>query len=145
MSDYLSDGAVIVFEPVGPWKWSGWDGRGKLSVADHKFRVAGKPLALASDIESLFAQLIGQAYTATGFSDVPGAITMAKVTVTSATLSEKSAIGGKKLAVAATTGEFSVQCIPSLKAASPPVPDPLLMKTGRWKVESTNQSKARST
>ncbi|MDP1562005.1 MAG: hypothetical protein Q8M16_11560 [Pirellulaceae bacterium] len=144
MSEYLSDGAVLVFEPDGPWKWSGWDGLVELSVANHKIRVEGKPLALSIDIESLFSQLMGKAYTATGFSDVPGVITMAQVAVTSSTLSEKSAIGGQKLALVSTTGKFTVACTPSLKVASPPIPDPLLMKTGRWKVERAGQSKARS-
>ena len=145
MDDLLVDGGSVEFAPGAGWAWGGgWDGRVSVSVSPHGMTSDGKAVALAADLERLATHLAGKSYTAEGFSEVPGTATMASVSVDDGTLSQRLIIDGAPVATAHTEGTFRVTCVPSLKAGSPPVPDPAPVKSGTWRVVRCGQIASRA-
>jgi hypothetical protein len=142
MSEWVTDGDTIRFVPGAGWDWFGWDGRLKVAAPDRGLSAEGRPVALASDILQLFAQLMGRTYKAQGFDDIPGTGTAAQISVTESTLDRATTIGGQKIVVAKTEGKFVLPCVPSMRAGVPPIPDPVPVKQGRWVVDRVQQSAA---
>ena len=144
MSEYAIDGSTIKLRPDGPWDWFGWDGRVTLAVPASLLRVNHKGVAVFADVQRLAANVVGRTYTAKGFGDVPGTVTTCQLTVDRSSLSEKTKIGSQPAVMKSTTGQFTMTCIPSMKAGTPPVPDPCPVKRGRWSIEDVGQKQARS-
>jgi len=145
MDDFFVDGGVVEFKPGSGWAWAaGWSGKVTASVKPHGLTSEGQSVALTADFERLALQLSGRPYTATGFDDIPGMVTVAVVQVDAGTLSSRVAIDGDAVGTAHTSGTFRVVCVPSFKAGAPPIPDPLLAKEGTWKVARCGQAAARA-
>jgi hypothetical protein len=140
MAEWVVEGATIRFEPAAGWSWLGWDGKLTLSCANHGLAADAKPVGLDEEVLRLAPQLAGRAYTATGFADVPGAVTLAAILVDSATLGLATTCAGRGIVLATTEGSFVVTCVPSFKAAAPPVPDPVVVKRGRWTIDRPGQT-----
>jgi hypothetical protein len=146
MAEVVVKGGKLVLQPGPGWQWFGWDGKVEIVAqgTPHPFTVDGAPVILAADVMALAAKVIGKQYKATGFDDVPGVATTALILVDQGTLSKNSQMTSQKVVLATTKGDFQVVCVPSMKAAAPPIPDPVPMKSGTWKIESAGQSKATS-
>lgn len=144
MSDWVIDGDVVRFVPDAGWKWSGWEGTVKISAPDRGLSVGGRPVVLESDLRKLASALAGKNYSATGFDDSVGVGLHAQVDVQGDTLDQGTTIDGSSIALAKTKGTFVVTCVPSLKAGTPPIPDPHPGKRGRWYVDRTHQNIANS-
>ncbi len=128
----------------GPgWQWNGWDGVVTLDVAPHTVTGAGEKAVLASDIIAVILQhAAGKAYTASGFADVPGLASAVVATVNESTLAKTVQIQSMKAALETTEGTFAMTVgLPSLKIppSSPPVPDPVPVKNGTWKIDQSHQ------
>jgi hypothetical protein len=145
MDELLVEGGTVEFSADSGWAWAGgWDGKITLSVSPHGMTSDGKAVALAEDLERLATRLTGKSYTADGFADVPGTVTSASVSVDHGTLSPRVAIDGSRAATAHTQGTFQLNCVPSLKAGCPPIPDPVPLKRGTWRVVECGQAAARA-
>jgi hypothetical protein len=144
MSDWVVNGAIIRFELKGNCQWSGWDGRLALSCPDRGLASDTKPVALAEDVENLAQLLAGKLYTATGFEDIRGIVSLPQVRVAIDTLDSNVTCGDRAIVVKSTEGSFTVACVPAFRAGSPPIPDPMPVKRGRWFVERPGQSLAAS-
>ncbi len=145
MDDLLVDAGTLEFVPGSGWAWAGgWDGRFTVSVSPYGMTSDGKAVALAEDLRKLEARLTGKSYTADGFSDAPGSATTATVNVDDGTLSPRVSVAGAPATTAHTTGTFRLVCVPSMKAGSPPVPDPAPVKSGTWRVVCCGQSGCRA-
>jgi hypothetical protein len=144
MNELFVDGGQVRFEPEAGWTWHGWDGTLAVTVAARELQADGRPVARPEDLQRVAQKLLSKSYTATGFSDVPGIVTAAQVECSAATLSPVVSHEGTKAVTKATRGTFTVTCTPALKAATPPVPDPVVMKRGRWSVVEPGQSLFRS-
>jgi hypothetical protein len=134
----LAQGAIILFEPESGWKWESWDGKVK-AASERILMLEGKPVILKSDLEKLKDKLAEKSYKAKGFDDIPGNIASAIVRVTESTLSNVVECQGEFAATVKTKGTFTVSCIPSFKAGSPPVPDPIATRSGKWRAEQAGQ------
>ncbi|MFT3908007.1 MAG: hypothetical protein QM737_01165 [Ferruginibacter sp.] len=140
MKSFLKSGATILLTPSPEWDWMGWDGR--LSV-----NSLHKPLGLSADniiIESdvpLFKLLGPQSYTAKGFSDVPGMIATAFFTVDQQTLADQIKVNNLAPLLIDSTGRFTCNYASPSQKITPggPVPDPMALKTGTWRVVDCNQ------
>ncbi len=141
MDALLVTGGELELTPDPPWRWMA--GPVKLVVnGTHTIRIEGKSVVWEPDIVAAAVQAIGQPYVAPGF-DAPGAVVSVVLSINPGTLS--AAITNTRLAVATfgTTGTFIATMAPATNPATG-VPDPVIAKTGTWKVASANQSSARS-
>jgi hypothetical protein len=120
---------------AGPgWGWKGFDGRIALRASTDRIRLEGKPAIVEGDLRTAILEAIGKAYGATGFDDVPGVVLQAVLEIDEATLCSRCGIGGQKTVNTHTTGQFKVVVQPSLKAATPPIPDPVVDHNGTWSI-----------
>jgi hypothetical protein len=144
MNNWAAAGGVVRFEPDSGWSWQAWNGTLTLSPPDRGLIADGKNVALSDDVRALASGLIGRSYTSTGFADIPGTVAGAVIDVPHSATDPRTEIGGQGIILRSSAGTFTITCVPSFKAAAPPIPDPLLVKTGRWFVESAGQSQASS-
>lgn len=144
MANIVRNGGKIHFSPDTGWNWDGWDGQMEITSNEHVLKSESQAVVLPEDIKNLENRLIGCSYKAEGFTDTPGSVVSAQIRVDEATLSATISVGGTAVATALTTGTFKVSCAPSVKAGSPPVPDPMAAsRTGRWEVVDTGQERLR--
>jgi Contractile injection system spike tip protein len=144
MAEWAVDGGTVRIEPAAGWSWFVWDGKPSLRCADHGPAADGKPVGLDEDVMKLALQLAGRQYTATGFTDVPGAVTVATVLVDSGTLDRATTCDGRGIVLTTTKGTFVITCVPSIKAGAPPIPDPVPVKQGKWTIDRSGQTAATS-
>ncbi len=145
MDELLVDGGTVEFTPASGWAWGGgWNGIVSVNTRPHGMASEGKAVALAEDVERLASLVLGKSYTSDGFADAPGVVTAAAVSVDGGTLSPLVMVDGASAVTARTQGTFRITCAPSLKAGSPPVPDPAPTKSGTWRVERTGQTATRA-
>jgi hypothetical protein len=135
------DGAKIRLEPGPGWQWVGWDGQITLNVPQGIADVAGHAVASESDFVALGLLLVGRQYKAMGFEDTPGAVVTTIIQVNASTLARASSLTDQRMATEQTSGTFTVTCVPSIRIASPPVPDPMCgARMGRWRVVNSGQT-----
>ena len=146
MPKLLVQGASLVFEPVpGVWNWQGWNGQVQLTVTADAMTAQGKKVAVNTDLVALNKMLLGKPYITPAFSDAPGSVLSATIVVMAGTLSQKTVVGGKPAATEATRGTFFINVAPAqMTKTTPPTPDPVVTKTGTWRVQSAGQAAAES-
>jgi hypothetical protein len=142
MNNWLIDGDTIRFLPQGVWGWSGWSGVLDVIAPSRGMSAKGRPIVLADDLAKLAKRLVGQAYTSVGFADLAGKVIQATVLVKPTTLAVDTTLKGQRIACTTTEGTFTLSVSPSLRSGPPPLPDPILVKTGRWLVERAGQGLA---
>jgi hypothetical protein len=67
-------------------------------------------------------------------------VTIATIIVDRGTLDRAVSCDDRGIVLTSTTGTFTVTCVPSIKAAVPPVPDPVPVKRGKWSIERPGQT-----
>jgi hypothetical protein len=145
MAEWVVAGAVIQFDPGMGWSWSGWNGRLELDVPDRGLTCDSHPVGIAEDICRMASKLRSKSYRAAGFSDTEETVLNASISVNTESLDEATTCDGKSIVLSSSEGTFEVACTPSLKAGSPPIPDPNPVgKRGRWFVEQSGQDSATS-
>ena len=140
----LIHGSVLKFHPDAGWSWKGWNGKLSLKASMHGVRIEKKPVALAGDIELMASHLIGKRYVSKIHKDIPGVVVSATITVKTKSLSRGAPIGGSRMPTTRTTGKFTISCTPAIKAGSPPIPDPVVVKTGKFTVLEPAQNIAQA-
>lgn len=140
MNLLLSSGATIILTPNLGWNWSGWDGKLKVFSNSKLLVITEHDVILESDV-SQFNLNTERLYTSSGFLDVPGKIGFANFTIEHTTLSKKIKVSTFAPLLISTTGIFTCSYeIPSIKnTPTGPIPDPIVIKTGTWKVIDPNQ------
>ena len=140
MDSLLADGDELELTPDPPWQWLV---PVKVPVTGfHQIKSEGKSVILEADIILAGLKAAGKQYTAPGF-DAPGTSVLVTLSVNAATLSASVTEGGQKVGTIATTGTFTAMMVPAMNPAAG-VPDPVVSKTGTWKVATEKQSSARS-
>lgn len=140
MKAYLKSGATILLSPDGTWNWSGWDGHLTVQSYVKPLQLTNDNIIIESDVPQ-FKLLLPRNYTSIAFSDIPGIITNAVFIVDEPTLSDILQINGFFPLLLTTTGTFTCFCTsPSIRVTmAGPIPDPILVKNGTWKVIEPNQ------
>lgn len=141
MKHFLNNGAQIELKPSPDWSWEGWDGKMEIRALKNTMKISGEDVMHENDVPA-FILAPGKSYKAKGFDDIPGIIGPAKFIVDKETLDDKMKLNGFYALLITTTGKFTaIVTIPSLNTKpAVPVPDPLLIKTGTWKVVKPNQN-----
>jgi hypothetical protein len=141
MNEILVSQSVLVVTPQPGWSFEGFSGKCAVTAPDRGMNMDGAPVVLQEDLISCLQKtLLGVAYKAQGFDDVPGRIVSTEVTVEAETLTQCLLCGGQPPATVATQGRFCARCIPSARSGSPPVPDPqAAQRVGSWSVLSNGQ------
>jgi hypothetical protein len=134
MRSLVPAGTIVEFRPQPEWRWVAFDGCVEVSASRDRVELEGHGGIVDEDLVRLAASLVGRQYAAEGYDDVPGTIGQAAVEIDRPTLFHRVVIEGCVAAWTATTGTFRVVCQPSMKAAIPPVPDPLLTHEGTWTI-----------
>ncbi len=142
MKPFLTNGAKIKLTPDPGWEWVGWDGELTVSPAKSHLKISESEIIHENDVP-MFKLLQDRPYKATAFPDVVGIIKGESfmASVEKSTLSDIIEVKRFSPLLLSTIGKFT--CIvmsPSIKAGAPPVPDPLLAKTGTWKVIDAKQN-----
>ncbi len=136
----LTSGGSITFSPQGAWTWfGGFSGELQVAAEEYPLRINNSPVALAADIEKLASQLLGKMYVEGAYSSPPGTVTQATVTVDRSTLTNTAKIRGQAPATGGTKGQFTITVSPAIAPGVPPVPDPVVTKSGTWEVTSPGQ------
>ncbi|WEK34624.1 MAG: hypothetical protein P0Y53_19225 [Candidatus Pseudobacter hemicellulosilyticus] len=140
MKPFLKSGATILLTPSGPWQWVGWDGRLTISSAMHALHLSDAAIITEADVPA-FTLLAPRQYTATAFADTPGTVSNAIFMDDKPTLSDKIKVNGAYPLLLTTTGTFTCLCaFPSTRLIpGGAIPDPLLAKSGTWKVIDPHQ------
>jgi hypothetical protein len=140
MTPFLKSGATILLTPDPSWDWVGWDGILTVSSYSKPLMLTGEEIVIESDVP-LFTLLLPREYTAQGFSDIPGLISTAFFTDDKPTLSDKIKVNEFYPLLMTSTGKFTCNYeLPSQKiTAFSTIPDPMVVKTGTWKVQDTKQ------
>src|SRR5690606_35928023 len=102
----------------------------------------GKFAIWESEILTAGLSAAGKMYTSPGF-DAPGSVVSATLVVNPATMSQVYKDMKLPVATVATSGTFVAAVIPATNPSTG-VPDPLVAKTGTWKVVTELQSVAKS-
>lgn len=137
----LADSATLAFSPAAPWSWDGWNGELEIAPNPNGAIAAGASVGVKSDLIGLGLKLMGKKYKAPVFDDIPGVVVSASIIVKEPTLSEIVAVNGIKVAHAKTEGTFILNCIPAISTKQPsPIPDPVPVKSGTWKIKSAGQT-----
>jgi hypothetical protein len=135
--------STLKLSPGPGWQWNGWDGVVKLDLATRTISAVGNKAVLAPDIVAAIAQQGGgKSYTATGFADILGVAGVVAATVDTGTLAQTVQIQSMKAVIDTTEGTF-VMTVASPSAmippSGPPMPDTVLVKTGTWKIDQSQQ------
>ncbi len=143
MEILIVDGDEIELTPDPPWRWMAPPVRLKLIPAPtHRMKAKGKFVIWESEILQSGLLAAGQMYSAPGF-DTPGAVITVTLTVTPGTLSKTVNDLGLPVGTVATEGTFVATMAPAINPSTG-VPDPLVAKTGTWKIASQLQDVASS-
>jgi len=130
-------GGKIKLEPDAGWAWQGFNGEILLDGGQSLLNVKGKPVVIETDFPQI--QTIGKNYTTKTYS-TPGMLLLIELSINTSTLStevfSKTACVSEK-----TTGKFQVTVSqPALDPkVNPPLPDPVLLKSGKWEVIESGQ------
>lgn len=140
-------GDKLVLIPTPPLVWQGWDGKLPLQgqACLDFINAQSKPVVLEADFPLASIQIAGKPYTSPPFV-TPGSLASVVLQVNPATLSQAVSVRGQKVVTQATQGTYTLTVmVPAMNPAGPsPVPDPLLVKTGTWMIETGAQSVFRS-
>lgn len=139
----LVNGDELELTPDPPWAWMAPPVRLKLNATPgHRMKAKGQFVIWESEMVMAGVQAVGQPYHAPGF-DAPGTVLTVTLIVNAATMS--AAIKDVKLPVATvnTSGTFMATVVPAVNPSTG-VPDPVVVKTGTWKVASNVQTNASS-
>lgn len=145
MSNSTLTNANVSFSPDPSWDWDGWNGELELNPQDLKVSSDSGIVGVEGDLIALGQKLVGKKYKAKGFDDLPGGVTSGTVMVTKSSLSNLVLIAGKNVAHEKTEGKFIVMVTPSFMKSKPPIPDPIVVKNGTWKIKTPGQSLTTST
>ena len=135
------EGGTIKLKPGQGWSWFGWNGIIKLKKGQSILKVNDKPVIIETDIPKFPYK--PKQYKATGFSDIPGIIvTVIFLPPTDSNTLTKNLKRSVRCLTNKTEGNFLAAIgSPSMKATpGGPIPDVLLVKSGTWEVDKTNQN-----
>jgi hypothetical protein len=120
----------------------GWDGVLELdALMRHELTVDGKVAILIEDVLGCGTKLCGKNYKAAGFDRIPGTIVICALSVDESSVSKRLTVRGEKVCGDETNGTFIVTCVPSMSGSTPPVPDPMPSRTGKWRFTAAGQQK----
>lgn len=161
MANVLVKGAIIRLTAAADWGWGTSPPAGTANSFDVEINGSGSKLTvggskaavLVSDIITAMDSVTDSYHTMThgAFSTVAPKVggvdgTLLKVTLSGLKASEKSSTLSQGVVLDNASGSFTVTAtVPAMMAlppppiSSPPVPDPLLMKSGTWKVQQHGQ------
>jgi hypothetical protein len=142
MDALLVDGDEIELTPDPPWMWTAPVRLSVTATPAHKIKAKGKFTIWETEIAQAGLLAAGKMYTAPGFA-TPGSVITCTVIVNPATMSQVYKDLRLPIATVATAGTFLATVVPAVNPATG-VPDPLVAKTGTWKVVSEKQSVAKS-
>src|SRR5690606_38637295 len=142
MDALLVDGDEIELTPDPPWSWVVPVRLKVTALPGHRIKAKGKFAIWESEILTAGLSAAGKMYTSPGF-DAPGSVVSATLVVNPATMSQVYKDMKLPVATVATSGTFVAAVIPATNPSTG-VPDPLVAKTGTWKVVTELQSVAKS-
>ncbi|MCW2086262.1 UNVERIFIED_ORG: hypothetical protein M2193_008437 [Bradyrhizobium japonicum] len=141
MADILARSSTLKLSPNTGWSWQGWDGVVALDQALDSVLADGNEVVLDQHLILALSQVTAKPYTATGFADVPGTIATVLGNIDTGTLAQTIVSSSSRVALSTTTGRFTATVgLPSNRVTpAGPLPDPVAIKTGTWKVEMSAQ------
>lgn len=142
MDALLVDGDEIELTPDPPWMWMAPVRLSVTALPGHRIKADRKSTVWESELIQAGLLAAGQMYSAPGFA-TPGSVITCTLIVNPATMSQVYKDVKLPLATVATSGTFMATMVPAVNPATG-VPDPLVAKTGTWKVVTEKQSVATS-
>lgn len=142
MDALLVDGDEIELTPDPPWMWMAPVRLAITALPAHKTKAKGKFAVWDTEIVQAGLLAAGKMYSAPGFA-TPGAVITCTIIVNPGTMSKVHKDLKLPLATVATSGTFMAAVAPAVNPATG-VPDPLIAKTGTWKVVTEKQSVVKS-
>ncbi len=143
MDALLVNGDEIELTPDPPWRWMVPPVKLKLTaLPSHMTKAKGEFVIWESEILQAGLLAAGQMYSAPGF-DTPGSVITVTLMVTPGTMSASVKDLQQPVGTVATQGTFIANVVPAVNPSTG-VPDPLIVKTGTWKIAGQVQSVASS-
>jgi hypothetical protein len=142
MDALLVDGDEIELTPDPPWMWMAPVRLSVAALPGHQIKAKGKFTIWDAELVQAGLLAAGKMYTAPGFA-TPGSVITCTIVVNPATMSKVYKDLKLPIATVATAGTFLAAVVPAVNPATG-VPDPLVAKTGTWKVVTEKQSVAKS-
>ncbi len=142
MDALLVDGDEIELTPDPPWMWMAPVRLSVMALPGHLIKAKGKFTIWDTELMQAGLLAAGKMYTAPGFA-TPGSVITSTIIVIPATMSQVYKDLKLPIATVATSGTFLAAVVPAVNPATG-VLDPLIAKTGTWKVVIEKQSVAKS-
>jgi len=138
MPKFVVSDSKFIFSPDPGWIWQAWDGILSIQLNnDSIFRISQKDVMLEDNIYALSSKLDGKLYKTNVFS-TPGQLKTLSIVIQKNTLCKYSLVKKVPVVNDKTNGTFSMNVIvPALTSKGDP--DPVLIKTGKWKVNYVPQ------